>query len=131
MREQFKNFFIIMFLYDFCHFLPMYRYYNSVGTEITSKNLVELRKKAIAYLSRNRIIDTVDIFSDRQGYMGNVHKTKPHGICVWSPANGRRLDYPGQIYLGSAQSWLNKDGSLYEKVGYPLEPYDGGTRKLR
>lgn len=131
MREQFKNFFIIMFLYDFCHFLSMYRYYNSVGTEITSKNLVELRKKAIAYLSRNRIIDTVDIFSDRQGYMGNVHKTKPHGICVWSPSNGRRLDYPGQIYLGSAQSWLNKDGSLYEKVGYPLEPYDGGIRKLR
>ena len=109
----------------------MYRYYNSVGTEITSKNLVELRKKAIAYLTRNRIIDTVDIFSDRQGYMGNVHKTKPHGVCVWSPANGRKLDYPGQIYLGSAQSWLNKDGSLYEKVGYPLEPYDGGVRKLR
>ena len=129
MREQFIKFFIIMFLYNFVLLYLMYRYKNSVGTEISSRSLPELRMKAARYLRSCSAIDTVDILSDRQGYMGNVHKPANTDYCVWSPANGKRLEYAGQVYLGEKQSWINDDGTLGERVEGLIQPYEGARRR--
>ena len=87
----------------------------------TSKNLEDIRRKAILYLQRMSQTNVIDISSTQSGYVGNIYKT-PDLQYVWSPAKGKRLAYRNQTYLGFQQSYLNRDGSLAEETDEVVAP---------
>lgn len=101
----------------------MYYFTSLRGIRYQDRNLSEVRRKSLGFLRRMKDYNVVDIKSDQQGYMGNVYKTDD-GLFVWNPANGKRLAYPDQTYLGFSQHYVNEDGSLGEQIENPIIPFN-------
>lgn len=101
----------------------MYYFTNSQGKKFADKNLSEVRRKAVWYLKRLRVVNVLDIKSDVQGYMGNIYKTDTD-LFIWSPAKGKRLEYKNQTYLGYQQYYVGDDGILTDKVDSIIAPFN-------
>ena len=101
----------------------MYYFTDSNGKRYADRNLSEVRRTAIWYLKRLRVVNVLDIKSDMQGYMGNIYKPDDDRF-IWSPANGKRLEYKDQTYLGYAQHYVGDDGELTEKIENPIAPFN-------
>lgn len=90
----------------------MFRFEKSAGGMVKDNSLVAIRKKAISYLKRVQLKNTVDIYSDVRGYVGNVHRSK-YGVFVWSPSDhGETPDSRDRLYCGKHQGFLNADGTV-------------------
>ena len=99
----------------------MFYFENTKGKRTESRNLNDIRRKAMIYIKTLSIVNVIDIMSEVQGYMGNIYKDGDNN-CIWNPSRGKRLTYPDQTYLGHQQSYLDTDGSLTEKIATPIIP---------
>lgn len=77
----------------------------------------EIRAFAMKYLTKNPALNTVDIFSDINGYMGNVHITTSDNKFIWSECPDHE-DMPKihQIYHGGMQCYINPNGSAGPRI---------------
>lgn len=101
----------------------MFYFDKARGVRVTSNQLSDLRRKAILYLRTVKVINVVDIWSTQQGYMGNIYKSDS-SVFIWSPAKGKRLEYPDTTYLGNPQSYLDNEGNITDKTGSVIAPFN-------